>query len=84
VKITLESNIDSLSEFYLQTLVLLYRPCEVFGKNDTSTSTLFVRAEETDGRINAFVRLTDNGSTCESTYSEDEYEKYPDGINIVK
>ncbi len=84
MKITLESNIESLSEFYLQTLVLLYRPCEVFGKNDTSTSCLFVRAEELDGKITAYVRILDNGRECESTFSEGEYEKYPDGINIAK
>ena len=84
MKIQLESNIGSLSEFYLQTLVLLYRPCEVFGKNDTSTSLLFVRAEEENGKIVCYVRLSDNGKVCDSTYSENEYEKYPDGINIAK
>ena len=61
MKIQLESNIGSLSEFYLQTLVLLYRPCEVFGKNDTSKSQLYVRAEEKDGKIISYVRLSDNG-----------------------
>ncbi len=84
MKITLESNIESLSEFYLQTLVLLYRPCEVFGKNDTSTSSLFVRAQDVDGKITAHVRICDNGKTSESSSSQSEYEKYPDGINIAK
>ena len=84
MKITLETNIGSLSEFYLQTLVLLYRPCEVFGKNDTSTASLFVRAFDNNGNITAYIKLEDNGKICESTYSEDEYEKYPDGINIAK
>ncbi len=84
MKITLETNIQSLSEFYLQTLVLLYRPCEVFGKNDTSTSSLFVRANESGGEITAYVHLSDNESVCGAEYSESEYEKYPDGINIAK
>lgn len=84
MKIILESNIDSLSEFYLQTLVLLYRPCEVFGKNDTSTSCLYVKAEEKNGKITAFVRISDNGRECESISSQGEYENYPDGINIAK
>lgn len=84
MKITLETNIQSLSEFYLQTLVLLYRPCEVFGKNDTSVSELYVGATDTDGKITAYVRLCDNGKVCDAEYSENEYAKYPDGINIAK
>ena len=84
MKITLESNIESLSELYLQTLVLLYRPCEVFGKNDTSTSSLYVKTEMCDGRVKAYVRICDNGKECESFSSQGEYENYPDGINIAK
>ncbi len=84
MRITLQSNIDSLSEFYLQTLVLLYRPCEVFGKNDTSSSELYVRAEEKNGKVTAYVRIVDNGKDCESVSSQREYENYPDGINIAK
>ncbi len=84
MKITLETNIDTLSEFYLQTLVLLYRPCEVFGKNDTSDSSLYVKAQESDGKISTFVRLSDNGCTHEVVFCEAENEKYPDGINIAK
>ena len=60
MKITLESNIESLSELYLQTLVLLYRPCEVFAKHDTSTSSLYVKTEICDGRVKAYVRICDN------------------------
>lgn len=84
MKITLETNISSLSEFYLQTLVLLYRPCEIFGKNDTSVSELFVRAFDEDGKITATVRISDNGTCVESTFTQGEYENYPDGINIAK
>lgn len=84
MKIILETNISTLSEFYLQTLVLLYRPCEVFGKNDTSSSELYARAFDTDGKITAYVRLCDNGKMCDAEYCEGEYEKYPDGINIAK
>ncbi len=84
MKITLETNISSLSEFYLQTLVLLYRPCEIFGKNDTSVSELFVRAFDEDGKITATVRISDNGTCAESTFTQGEYENYPDGINIAK
>lgn len=84
MKITLETNISSLSEFYLQTLVLLYRPCEIFGKNDTSVSELFVSAFDEDGKITATVRISDNGTCAESTFTQGEYENYPDGINIAK
>ena len=84
MKITLVSNIESLSEFYLQTLVLLYRPWEVFGKNDASTSSLYVKTEMCDGRVKAYVRICDNGKECESFSSQGEYENYPDGINIAK
>lgn len=84
MKITLESNIDGLTEFYLQTLVLLYCPCEVFGKNDVSESALFVRARKTDGAIFAFVKLEDGGADAFAEYTENDIEKYPNGINVAK
>ena len=84
MKITLETNVESVSEFYLQTLVLLYRPCEVFGKNDTSSSALFCRVFEEDGRISALVHLSDNGRVESAEEAEDTPEGYPDGINVAK
>ena len=84
MKITLETNIGSLSEFYLQTLVLLYRPCEVFGKNDTSVASMYVRAEANDGKIHCYIRLSDNAKVCDVSFTENENGNYPDGINIAK
>lgn len=84
MKITLETNIETISEFYLQTLVLLYRPCEVFGKNDTSSSSLFVRAYQENGEIHAYVELSDNGKSFSASQSDLGNENYPDGINIAK
>lgn len=84
MKITLETNISTLSEFYLQTLVLLYRPCEIFGKNDTSASSLYCRADERDGVISAFVRLSDNRAEVCAEEIENDPLSYPDGINVAK
>lgn len=84
MKILLETNVEKISEFYLQTLVLLYCPCEVFGKNDTASSELFCRVFDYNGKIEVFLRLSDNGRCEEIKMSEEDTAKYPDGINIPK
>ncbi len=84
MKIHLETNIPELSEFYLQTLVLLYCPCEVFGKNDTSSSHLYVKAQSDENGICVSVTLSDMGKEYTVTELEKDKEKYPNGINIAK
>lgn len=84
MKIHLETNIEQLSEFYLQTLVLLYCPCEVFGKNDTSRSRLYARVEENENGVFAVVTLSDMGKEYTSQEQETDRERYADGINIAK
>lgn len=84
MKIHLETNIPELSEFYLQTLVLLYCPCEVFGKNDTSVSQLYVKAQSDENGISVSITLSDMGKEYTASEVEKDKECYPDGINIAK
>ncbi len=84
MKIKLLTNIDSLSEFYLQTLVLLYKPCEVFGKADTSLSLLCCEAYEKDGKVICKIVIEDMGKTESAESSTDDFPRFPDTINIAK
>ncbi len=84
MKIQLETNIPNMSDSYLQNLVLLYRPCESFGKSDSSEAELFARVQKDTESVSALIRLSDEGKCEEAECSFDLSGNVPDGIDLAK
>ena len=63
MKISIDNNGTNINSHYLQSLALLYFPCEVFGKNDNSKRSLSLSLVRDEIRLSGKIAFSDGKET---------------------
>ena len=83
MKIVLETNDADISEYYLQTLIQLYFPCETFGLSDNH-GTLVAKIFKSGTLYNIYIKLSADGKCSEKYFENIETSDFPCGIEVSK